>query len=70
MYQPISQWIAGDQAYDEAAIQEWLDESRGLRETLPEMIEVYLQCNADLAKLEQQSADIDEDAQVKKERHK
>ena len=55
LYQPISQWLAGDQAYDEAALQEWVEESRGLRETLPEMIEEYVQRNAELAKLEQAS---------------
>src|SRR5579872_4615688 len=56
LYQPISQWLAGDQVYDEAALQEWVEESRGLRDTLPEMIEDYVRSTQGLAKLEQASA--------------
>src|SRR5438105_2198149 len=66
LYQPISQWLAGDQEYDEAALQEWVEESRGLRDTLPEMIDSYLRQTADLARLEQASAAGDRDAQEKK----
>lgn len=67
LYQPLSQWVAGDRAYDEAALQEWVEESRGLRETLPEMIEDYVQRTADLAQLEKDSAAGDVAAQDKKQ---
>jgi signal transduction histidine kinase len=67
LYQPISEWISGDLAYDEAAIQEWVEESRSLRETLPEMIEAYVRQTADLAKLEQEAATGDLEARKKKE---
>src|SRR5437773_2346650 len=65
LYQPISQWVAGDQAYDEAAIQEWVEESRGLRDTLPEMIEGYYRLTTELSKLEKDSAAGDKEAEMK-----
>jgi signal transduction histidine kinase len=39
---PLKTWVRGEEGYDEAALQEWLEEARGFRETLPEMVENYL----------------------------
>jgi signal transduction histidine kinase len=40
--EPVRTWLRGEDSYDEAALQEWLEESRGFRATLPEMVETYL----------------------------
>jgi signal transduction histidine kinase len=40
--QPVRSWLRGEDGYDQAALKEWLEESRGFRATLPEMIETYL----------------------------
>jgi signal transduction histidine kinase len=40
--EPMRTWLRGENSYDEAALQEWLEESRSFRATLPEMIEIYL----------------------------
>jgi signal transduction histidine kinase len=40
--QPVRTWLSGEDRYDQAALQEWLEESRGFRATLPEMVESYL----------------------------
>src|SRR5712692_10572983 len=39
---PVEAWLAGQDSYDQDALNEWLDESRGSRDTLPEMVERYL----------------------------
>jgi signal transduction histidine kinase len=39
---PVRTWLRGEDGYDQAALQEWLEESRGSRATLPEMVESYL----------------------------
>jgi signal transduction histidine kinase len=39
---PVRSWLRGEDDYDQAALREWLDESRGFRSTLPEMVEKYL----------------------------
>jgi signal transduction histidine kinase len=39
---PVRTWLRGDDGYDQAALQEWLEESRGFRATLPEMVDTYL----------------------------
>jgi signal transduction histidine kinase len=40
--QPLQTWLHGEEGYDRAALQEWLDEARGSRGTLREMVEDYL----------------------------
>jgi signal transduction histidine kinase len=40
--EPLQTWLHGEEAYDRAALREWLDEARGARGTLREMIEDYL----------------------------
>lgn len=39
---PLQTWLDGEKVYDEAALREWLDEARGYRGTLREMVEDYL----------------------------
>ena len=39
---PVEVWLSGQDSYDQDALKEWLDESRGFRDTLPEMVEHYL----------------------------
>jgi signal transduction histidine kinase len=41
--EPLRTWLRGEDRYDQAALQEWLEESRTFRATLPEMVESYLQ---------------------------
>ncbi len=40
--EPLQTWLHGEESYDQAALQEWLEEARGFRQTLPEMVEDYL----------------------------
>jgi signal transduction histidine kinase len=40
--EPVRTWLRGEDGFDRAALEEWLLESRGFRETLPEMVESYL----------------------------
>ncbi len=42
LWQPVRTWLKSEQSYDETALQEWLDEARGFRETLPGMVDNYL----------------------------
>src|SRR5579875_3016934 len=42
--EPLRTWLEGEKGYDEAALREWLDEARGPRGTLREMLEDYLSC--------------------------
>ncbi len=39
---PVEAWLQGQDSYDQDALKEWLDETRGARDTLPEMVERYL----------------------------
>ncbi len=39
--EPLTSWLRGEDSYDQDALTEWLDEARGFRETLPEMVESY-----------------------------
>jgi signal transduction histidine kinase len=39
---PVEAWLKGQDSYDQDALKEWLDESRGGLETLPEMVEDYI----------------------------
>ena len=41
LIKPMQTWLQGDQTYDEAAMQEWIEETRGFHETLPEMVRDY-----------------------------
>jgi len=43
LYEPIVSWLASEDRYDTDALVEWLEETRGFRETLPEMIDSYLE---------------------------
>lgn len=40
--EPVRTWLRGEDRFDQAALQEWLEESRTFRATLPEMVESYL----------------------------
>jgi signal transduction histidine kinase len=40
--EPLNAWLRGENSYDRDVLQEWLEEARSFRETLPEMIESYL----------------------------
>ena len=39
---PLRVWLKGQESYDQDAVVEWLDEARGSRDTLPEMVDRYL----------------------------
>src|SRR5438105_2984798 len=39
---PLQTWLQGDRSYDEAALREWIDESRVFRETLAARAREYL----------------------------
>jgi signal transduction histidine kinase len=43
LVQPLQTWLRGDEKYDEAAIREWIEETRISRETLPEMARDYME---------------------------
>ena len=47
--EPLQTWLHGEESYDHAALQEWLDEARGYRGTLREMVEDYLTCAGEYA---------------------
>src|SRR5262249_4329036 len=49
--EPGRTWLSGEGGYDRAALEEWLLEARGFRETLPEMVEAYLAHARELARL-------------------
>ncbi len=52
---PLSNWLQGEDSYDQDALKEWLDEARGFRETLREMVASYLERVGRLAELERQA---------------
>ena len=39
---PLQSWLEGDEKYDAAAMQEWIENTRGFHDTLPEMARDYL----------------------------
>lgn len=39
---PLSAWLHGDEEYDRAALQEWIEEARVFRNSLPELVRDYL----------------------------
>ncbi len=50
--EPLQTWLHGEESYDRAALQEWLDEARGYRGTLREMVEDYLSSAREYARLQ------------------
>ena len=60
--EPLQTWLHGEDSYDRAALQEWLDEVRGYRGTLREMVEDYLNCARDYTR--QSLAHPDDPGQV------
>jgi signal transduction histidine kinase len=52
---PLSNWLRGEDSYDQGALKEWLDEARSSRETLREMVASYLERVGRLAELERQA---------------
>jgi signal transduction histidine kinase len=56
---PLGAWLRGENTYDEAALQEWLEEARGFRSTLPEMVEDYLASLRLYARLKQRRSPDD-----------
>ncbi len=55
LYEPVTTWLRGEDTYDQAAVQEWLEEARGNR-TLPEMIDEYVQAHHRAADLHERPA--------------
>src|SRR5690348_12740497 len=49
--EPLQTWLDGEKGYDEAVLREWLDEARGSRGTLREMVEDYLDRAQEYVKL-------------------
>ena len=49
--EPLQTWLNGEEVYDRAALREWLDEARGYRGTLREMVEDYLDRAREYAQL-------------------
>ena len=43
LFPPLRLWLSGARTYDKSDLQEWIDESRIFRETLPEMVSDYQQ---------------------------
>src|SRR5438270_11118470 len=39
---PVRAWLRGDEEYDRAALQEWIEEARVFRRSLPEMVRDYV----------------------------
>jgi signal transduction histidine kinase len=60
--EPLRTWLNGQDYYDQAALEEWLKEARGFRETLPDMIEDYLRRSHRLADLKARAAAAPTDA--------
>jgi signal transduction histidine kinase len=54
---PLQTWLDGEKGYDEAVLHEWLDEARGYRGTLREMVEDYLSRSHDYVRLRRSRPD-------------
>src|SRR5579884_1066449 len=54
---PLQTWLDGEKGYDEAVLHEWLDEARGYRGTLREMVEDYLARGHEYARLRRSHPD-------------
>jgi signal transduction histidine kinase len=59
LWPPLQTWLSGEDSYDRAALQEWLDEARGVRQTLPEMVDDYLRHVAHLEMLQTRTSGDD-----------
>jgi signal transduction histidine kinase len=57
LVEPIANWLHVEENYDQAAVQEWLEEARGFRETLPEMIDSFLKAHSRAAELKDRPSD-------------
>jgi signal transduction histidine kinase len=42
LQKPVRAWLHGDEEYDRAALQEWIEEARVFRRSLPEMVRDYV----------------------------
>jgi signal transduction histidine kinase len=42
LVETLQTWLKGDEYYDRAALQEWIEEARVFRETLPKLVHEYL----------------------------
>jgi signal transduction histidine kinase len=51
LWEPVLNWVSGENSYDKSALVEWLDESRSFRETLAEMAAGCAQSQAELSRL-------------------
>ncbi|HEY7329801.1 MAG TPA: HAMP domain-containing sensor histidine kinase [Gemmataceae bacterium] len=61
---PLQTWLDGEKSYDEAVLHEWLDEARGYRGTLREMVEEYLARAQEYARLRANHPDNAQDRDV------
>jgi signal transduction histidine kinase len=57
LIEPVSNWLHGEETYDQAAVQEWLEEARATRETLPELIDNFLKVQQRVAGLKNRPPD-------------
>ncbi|HVS35126.1 MAG TPA: HAMP domain-containing sensor histidine kinase [Gemmataceae bacterium] len=58
LWEPVHDWIEGEDGYDRDALTEWLDESRGsATDTLPEMAAAYAQVRGEQRRLPPPPAD-------------
>jgi signal transduction histidine kinase len=51
LYEPVMAWLGSEDRYDQDVLVEWLEETRGFRETLPEMVDHFLQRTRELEAL-------------------
>jgi signal transduction histidine kinase len=61
---PLTAWLHGDEEYDKAALQEWVEEARVFRNSLPELVRDYLK-DLDDKRKENPQAGPDTDLQLK-----
>src|SRR5262249_24927987 len=52
LVRPLQTWLRGQDLYDQHALREWLNEARGFRDTLPEMVDDYLHLEDERKKLD------------------
>jgi signal transduction histidine kinase len=58
VYDPIKAWLVGEEAYDEAAVTEWVQEAR-VYQTLPELVDELLRKVDEVEKLQRRARDPD-----------
>src|SRR5262245_43294322 len=54
LIQPVRGWIQGEQRYDQAAVQEWLEEARNADVTLAQLVNGYVDRGRNLLELRRQ----------------